>query len=89
MMTFIVNCEVEKIIYNYPHDRYYYDKYEVGKYSSLEDAVTAANAGKDDWKIENNKTKLCKTIKRDDGYYYTYTITMQLIFDDEMLKVLR
>lgn len=87
MKKFIVNCLQEKVTYDYRDNPVLYsDEYEIGKYNTLKAAIKATNRSKDGWELSEDKFTLTKSLVAEGGYTYTYSITIQDSFDDEILN---
>ena len=87
MKKFIVNCLQEKVTYDYrDNPNVYSDKYEIGKYKTLEAAIKATKRSKEGWKLSKDKFTLTKSIVAEGGYTYTYSISIQDSFDNDILN---
>lgn len=87
MKKFIVKCLQEKLTYTYRDTpNLYSDEYEIGKYNTLAAAVKATKRSKDGWKLSEDKFTLTKSLVGEGGYTYTYFITMQDSFDNDILN---
>lgn len=87
MKKFIVNCLQEKVTYGWRQNQHVYsDEYEIGKFKTLKAAIKATNRSKDGWELSEDKFTLTKSLVAEGGYTYTYSITIQDSFDDEILN---